>query len=136
MPESGTFTPMIVGGTTPGSNTYSFRIGRYIKNGNLVHCNIDMELSTKDTAMAGILRISGLPFASKNAPAVYQGVTLGPINGITLPTGAYQLLGFIQDNSTVIDFIAQTSAIGPFTFITASDIVNNASLHLTFDYEV
>lgn len=57
--EEGTFTPTVVGGSTAGTTTYTNQFGRYVKIGNLVYVQINIQV----TAMTGTgaLRF-GLPF--------------------------------------------------------------------------
>lgn len=64
--ESGVWTPILIGETTSGTNTYTKQIGSYYKIGNLVHCEFWIETSDVDSNMSGTLIIAGLPFSVKN----------------------------------------------------------------------
>ena len=59
--EEGTFTPSIISGATGGS--YSFQTGRYIKIGNVVYCEVDIQATGK-TANGSAVQFGGLPFTS------------------------------------------------------------------------
>lgn len=59
--EEGTFTPTIVGFTTPGVGTYTSQTGLYTKIGNVVYFTIDLTL-TNHTG-TGVMFVAGLPFA-------------------------------------------------------------------------
>jgi peptidoglycan/xylan/chitin deacetylase (PgdA/CDA1 family) len=63
--ESGTWTPTLVGSTTAGTNTYTTQVGSYSKFGNIVIARFDIRIESTglDAALAGNLRINGLPFA-------------------------------------------------------------------------
>jgi len=63
--QEGTWTPVLEGETTAGSHTYSSQTGVYKKVGTMVWCFGKMLLLSKDAAMAGNIRISGIPFNSK-----------------------------------------------------------------------
>lgn len=67
--KEGTFTPTLAGSMTAGSNTYALQVGSYTKIGNRVFFTIAINLSAKDGAMAGNVRIAGLPFTSNSAVA-------------------------------------------------------------------
>jgi hypothetical protein len=58
--EEGTFTPVIVGGTTPGTGTYGAQVGNYTKIGRQVFYQIYFQLSNH-TGTGGMF-VSGLPF--------------------------------------------------------------------------
>jgi len=76
--EEGTFTPSVAGATTPGTATYSVRVGSYTKTGRLVTCQIVMTY-TGGTG-AGNLLVTGLPFtiAGTIAPVASVGIYGGP----------------------------------------------------------
>ena len=59
--EEGTFSVTIIGSNTVGSATYGNQAGVYTKIGRLVTCYINVSLTNKG-GMAGLVRISGLPF--------------------------------------------------------------------------
>lgn len=61
----GRWTPVLAGGTTPGTNTYGIQTGIYVRIGNMVFVQGVISVSSKDAAMAGALRVTGLPFVSQ-----------------------------------------------------------------------
>jgi hypothetical protein len=85
--EEGTWTPVLEGGTTTGSNSYLVQYGRYTRIGSIVF--VDMVLVLDGTSGAldstGSLQISGLPYSVTNTrgfsfgtvPADYSGLLLG-----------------------------------------------------------
>lgn len=64
--EEGSWTPVIQGGTTPGTQTYSIQVGRYVRIGNMVWVSGGLFMTAKDAATAGTFQIGGFPFASSN----------------------------------------------------------------------
>jgi hypothetical protein len=80
--EEGTWTPTIIGSSTAGTVTYSTRLGKYTKIGNVVtyQCLVDWNSGTG----SGFLRVSGLPF--NDAGGSYLCVaSILPID-VTLPS--------------------------------------------------
>lgn len=59
--EEGTFTPVVVGTTTPGTATYSTQLGKYTKVGRLV--TVEIYLNWSGGTGTGSLAVGGLPFA-------------------------------------------------------------------------
>jgi hypothetical protein len=60
--EEGTWTPVIVGGTTAGTGTYSSQVGRYTKIGNTVR--IHFSVSWTAHTGTGTTIVTGFPFSS------------------------------------------------------------------------
>jgi hypothetical protein len=61
--QEGTFTPTLSGATTAGTQTYGARLGRYTRIGRTIVIDVDLELTAKGGTMAGMVIITGLPFA-------------------------------------------------------------------------
>lgn len=60
--EEGTWTPVVVGGTTAGTGTYSLQIGRYTKIGNTVRIYFAVAWSAHTGT--GKTIVTGFPFSS------------------------------------------------------------------------
>lgn len=102
---NGTFTPVLRGSSTAGSQTYSAQVGRYIRIGKMVLCSYQMIMTNKDGATAGAyLWIGGLPFTSVNVAsliwsnAISNFANLGASRGLNLSIVANSTVGFIIDN--------------------------------------
>jgi hypothetical protein len=121
----GTFTPVIVGGTTPGTATYIAQIGRYQRVGNRVTCTIIVTWTSHTGT--GELRIATLPFVSKNVANVSSYVASYFTDGTTGSIKAY----FIPPNTSYIALITPSDPIGTNTSITAI-----GTCRVTIDYEV
>jgi hypothetical protein len=81
--EEGTFTPVVVGGTTAGTATYSTQVGRYTKIGRTV--TVEVQLNWTGGTGAGNLAIEGLPFN----PAAYTPLTVGILSNLALTASNY-----------------------------------------------
>lgn len=89
--EIGTFTPVVIGMTVAGENSYEWRFGNYYKIGKLVYFELGFALSNIDENMSGEVRVSGLPFIVTNTVGGnLAGGTIGAIRRITL--GANKML--------------------------------------------
>lgn len=104
----GTWTPVLAGSTTAGTNTYTVQGGRYVRIGNLVHVSGAITLSAIDATMAGTIQITGLPFTIKNDPGAWTGVSFARVLSTALTAGA-QLVGQGAGNSTVINLIERSN---------------------------
>lgn len=99
--EEGNWIPSLYGSVTPGSHMYSVRVGRYVRIGKLAQVQFRIELSSKDPAMSGFVRIGGLPFMNdqiSGESAYFSNVSLGPNRTglfFVLPSG----LNYIQLNA-------------------------------------
>lgn len=78
---SGTFTPTIVGSTTPGVGTYTTQFGDYRIVGKVVFFNL--ALSWNAHTGTGDMSIAGLPFANYNRAVIVMPF----ISGISMTAG-------------------------------------------------
>jgi len=60
--QEGNFTPVLVGGTVPGTGTYSLQFGKYTRIGNMVSITVEMIWSAHTGT--GSASIQGLPFVA------------------------------------------------------------------------
>lgn len=72
--EEGAWTPILIGSSVAGSNTYSTNSGFYTKQGNRVTCDFLMVLTSLSSV--GNLYVTGLPFSPANNFSVAQFYTL------------------------------------------------------------
>jgi hypothetical protein len=91
--SNGIWTPTLIGSTTPGAQTYILQSGSYIKIGRLVFCSFRVTISAKDAAMAGDVRLGGLPFVIQTTND-RSGVSIAFAAGITLSAGYTCLAGY------------------------------------------
>lgn len=128
---TGTFTPSLAGLTTPGTQTYANRSGRYRKIGKQVFFTIYMTLTAKDAATAGDLYISGLPFTSANVVDRWH-VGIPRANNFTLGA-ALSIWGDIGPADTRI-FLFKSSAAGEAAMLPA-DFTATIYLYLSGWYD-
>jgi hypothetical protein len=110
-------TIAIAGTTTPGTNTYSTRTATWFKHGRMVTVLFDMQLSGNTVAMAGNLRIAGLPFTALGGMG---GLAPSLVNGVTFAGGGTALAGAM--NGTNFDLYTYASG-GAFTAIPVANIL-------------
>ena len=104
--EEGTFTPVLQGGTTAGSQTYDIQTGRYVKIGKLVFVEINVDLSAKDGATSGSMQIGGFPFTIETAGTLSAGsLAIGRQSNWDLNTagGFYAVGATLVNNTTRAD---------------------------------
>lgn len=125
--EGGVWTPVLKGGTTAGTNTYTTQTGSYKKIGKLVIVFYQITLSAKDAAMSGGLRIDGLPVAANGVSVGMARVTGVTLRGsfthvLQLTAGSVLLLllgGGTWDNLLPADISATTEILGSMFYTTA-----------------
>ena len=137
--EAGTFTPTVIGSTTPGTQTYSAAWGQYKKIDNMVYFQLYVSLSAKDAAMAGNVLIGGLPFTPATKSYGVRGVSIGRTAGIdTTKTGVLSVNGTIVSNEPFIRmyFIVNGATSTTQEYFTVSEIIEPFGIGISGFYEV
>lgn len=98
----GSWTPALAGTTTPGTQTYSVQVGRYVRIGSLVTAWFYIALSAKDGTTAGELHITGLPFTASNVSGLRYPVSLDRIHSVDLSAGYTQFTAGVIANTATI----------------------------------
>lgn len=101
--SEGTWTPAIAGATTAGSHTYNTTLtkGHWKRDGRWITIRAAMFMATRDAAMAGQLKITGLPFTVLNdANSVQHTNILRPTALLTLDTNYAFAIGYLLPNTT------------------------------------
>lgn len=131
---SGVWTPTILGSSTPGTNTYSFQIGRYIKIGSLVQAWFNVIMATKDGAMAGNISVGGLPFTVANTTSL--GGYSGSVSNFANLATSCVWLGIRGTTNTVTGglFKLTAAATGTATVV-AADIAATSQILGMISYE-
>jgi len=124
-PQQLSWTPTLIGGITPGTQTYVNQYGRYIVRGRHIWITGYVEISAKDPAMTGDVTIAGLPFTLSNAQD--EALTLMQFNVITF---ADQLTLKGIKNTSTLKLIQQPSGGSP-SFIQASAIGSTCYIGFT-----
>lgn len=116
--EEGSWTPVLIGLTTTGTNTYSSQTGNYVRIGST--CLIELKIQLDGTAGAldstGNLQISGLPFTGASANAT------GPIffSGVTLPTNTTGVMARLETTALSLSYSNLSTSLN-FSDIRATD---------------
>jgi hypothetical protein len=98
---SSTWTPVIAGASTAGTQSYSNQIGRYTRINNLIMLWGRVTMTAKDGATAGNFTITGLPFASVNITGLEFPVSIGFAGNVDVTAGKV-IAATIAPNSTAI----------------------------------
>jgi hypothetical protein len=135
--EEGTWTPVLTF-ATPGdlSVTYTTQAGTYTKIGNKVFINFFVVTSSFTyTTSAGGLRITGLPFTSKNLTGDEGCGTLA-FSGIT-QVGYTQFTSRIAPNVSYIAFLSSSSGLAVVA-IAVANATSGSTINLrgNFAYDV
>ena len=89
---SGSWTPIIAGATTAGTQTYSDQAGEYIQIGRLVIAAFTCVLSDHDDATNGIVALKGHPKTVQNYTNANHECYVGYQSGWTMPTNEDKML--------------------------------------------
>lgn len=131
--SEGSWTPVLQGSTTPGTQTYSTQIGRYIRYGNVVTVIARITMSAKDAATAGDIRVGGLPFTIRNVAGSAPCANIGLLSNINLAAGQSQfgIIGII--NSIQASLVSMGDNVATTTIV-AADISNTSDVAMTMTY--
>jgi len=109
----GTWTPVVVGSTTAGTQLYAKQYGQWKRYGDLIFVDCEVKLYAYDAATSGQIRISGLPVSAQVARS---GVTFASIEiDATLPADFQQLAGFIVGSQVRLQYMSTSGVNKSFT---------------------
>lgn len=106
----GSFTPTVVGATTPGTCTYSAQYGSYKLIDKTIFFNLKV-IYTGHTG-TGDLRISGLPVACKAATDYSPSVVVNAEN-LTFPASTTSIIGIVGAAASYIELRGSGSGTAP-----------------------
>ena len=128
--EEGVWTPVIIGGTTAGTGTYSQQDGVYTKVGNLV--TVSCYLAFTAHTGTGHMKVSGLPFAGVGSSVDFQaGATQAQY--INAGTSATQLAASVvttASNISLYGFVNNAAKVA--TQVNASGSGSQLAITLTY----
>jgi len=128
----GTWTPVIVGSTTAGVNTYAVQNGTFTRFGDMVWASCQIAMSLKDASISGSITVRGLPFSVRTGDNPV-GVAVGGFSNITLAANEFLTARSAGATNGAIDLLASNSA-GVLSTIDAADITNTTEVNLTICY--
>lgn len=120
------WTPTLYGSTTAGSNTYGAnRNGQYILSGRKCEFWGRLTVTAVDAAMAGDIRISGLPYTSFNSGVSMYAAWAGFLSSAT--TINNQLTAFVANGASFISLYDLTGALTDAALGSTFDIIVGGS---------
>ena len=119
------FTPIVSGGTTSGTGTYSVQEGRYVKIGKVVYFSIRLTWSAHTGT--GAIIVGNFPIPTADITALLHCYNIR-LSAYTIPTGTF-IQAFSQPNSQIIQFESYSGATG-----TALALDTNASISISGSY--
>lgn len=132
--EEGVWVPSLIGSSVAGDQGYAVQVGRYTRIGRMVFFTATISLFSKDAAMSGQIRITGLP-VSAAATGCAQGCDIGSVGGVTLATGYTMLTAQIDSGADYIRLMQAGS--GQFVnVIQAADVSATFAITISGSYEV
>jgi len=130
--KEGTFTPTIAGTATPGAHTYALQVGSYTKIGNRVFFTVAINLSSKDAAMSGSVRIAGLPLTS-NSAVNFSLVNVSTSN-VTLAAGVATFGAVFASSTTCSVLLGASGAVS--SNLGSAAVGNSSEFYATGSYVV
>lgn len=134
--ETGTFTPAIVGGTTPGTQAYAANSqkGYFTRVGKRVDFSIYLVL-TSNSGGTGAATITGLPFASRGDTNCNQPVPVLDFTGVTLGAAGRAVSMRITPGLTT-GFLIETDTGSVSNTLTIGAISGTAFISINGSYQI
>mgnify|MGYP001563709382 CR=1 FL=1 len=129
-PKTGSWVPTIGGTTSETGQTYSIRVGRYVRIGNLVWITGIAILTAKGT-ITGNITIKGLPFTADATPNLFHFPKYF-FNNFTTPI--VDISGTIAPGRNEASVKILTAAATSYTDAVTADIGDTTQISLTATY--
>lgn len=134
--EEGTFTPVLSGDTTEGTQTYGSQVGKYTRIGRVVHISLRVTLTAKDAAMAGNVIISGLPFVVDSWATSQAGADIGFMQNVSYATTAgYMPTAYLKSGTSAV-YMMITKSGAAAEYLQASTITATSDILISATYTV
>jgi len=139
--EEGTFTPTIADNDLNASESqaYHTQVGRYVRIGRMVHCQITLHTSSIGslTTSHGV-KILGLPFSSLNSGATVGGGSVYIATGMSMTAGT-SITVDVPSNVSYCRFQNFDASSGTSTFLLSEwgsgDYASGGNILLSLSYE-
>lgn len=132
--EEGSWTPTIQGSVTPGTQTYSSNVGRYITIGNMVTAWCRIVMTAKDGATSGNLQIAGLPATASSVTGLnYCGSVLFGSLDINTAGGYSTIAAQIGSGASVVSLVECGDNVAAAN-LTDADLQATTTIIATFVY--
>ena len=129
--QEGTWTPALAGSVTAGTQTYFTQSGYYTRIGRVATVSFRTELSAKDAATSGNMRVTGLPFAVNNSALIQAAGSTGYVGGMNLSSATF--VSMTADNGTSFANIFKWTASGSANVV-ATEITSSTDMCGTLVY--
>ena len=123
--EQGLWTPKLIGAEVEGEHDYATQVGTYYKIGKFVICMFQIALTSKDSNMSGVVRISGLPFTIDKQD---YGASFSRGSGIIFNANDKQITGY------GVGVFVQLNVLPSGGLVYANAVQNNASIRGSISY--
>lgn len=123
--EQGLWTPKLIGAEVEGEHDYAIQVGTYYKIGKFVICMFQIALTSKDSNMSGVVRISGLPFTIDKQD---YGASFSRGSGIIFNANDMQITGYGAG------VFVQLNVLPSGGLVYANAVQNNASIRGSISY--
>ena len=128
----GSWTPTLIGSTTPGAQTYGTQTGTYTRIGNQVFCEARVSITAKDAAIAGNVQIGGLPITIGSTAS--NGSTAALATGFTLTAAGYWVYAAVASGGTTMN-VRQCNGNADAA-ITVANMAAASEIRIQFSYTV
>lgn len=132
--SSGTWTPVLAGQTTAGTQTYTDQHGIYMKIGKIVYVSCSISLSAFDPTTAGNVNVTGLPFTSVSSGPL-QFIANAYFTNVTLSAGYSQFVGTVGLAKSQFSLVEIGSGVAQHR-LQPSQFSNTSSVLLTGMYQI
>ena len=129
--EEGTWTPQVQGASTGGSTTYTTQDGNYTKIGNLVFCDLYLEI-TAATGTGGF-QVFGLPFGRKSSTTNTTGALF--IRELTFTGKSPVLLGNSTGTDVYIGFSDAGGGADSLAQMSDIDFASTFRMRVSFSFQ-
>lgn len=126
--EEGDWTPVLGGAGGTSGQTYTTRVAKYVKIGQVVYVSAYLILSAKGT-ITGVVEIQGLPFPSDASSNCFQPLSVPYWS--TWVTSFYMMGAYVSPNSSKIQLTASTAAAATTSInaaLTTADVNNTSAI--------
>lgn len=131
--QSGTWTPVIAGSGTPGTQTYSVQLGYWMKMGAFVIAWCQINMSAKDAGTSGNITINGLTHTARNVTNMRYSGSVGTWSATA--TNFVWVSARVTANTTQVSLFGATAATATPVSLVAADIGATTAFSVTVMYE-
>ena len=136
--DTGSWTPTVTFGGGSSGQSYSIRVGRYVKLGSLVHIQCHVEFSDKGSS-SGTAKIAGLPFTIRNGTNDFPSAVMAFKDHGSSSSGPGSISSFMvfgDPNNTTLDIAREqlNDSTSEMNDATNGNFADNTQFMLTMTY--